>query len=552
MLCFCLFCLVAPDGMVCSVERLQFVNCVAMSFRDFRGGDGDSPQKQDRSCDRIAAQDNPSRTHDSSCESIEDAAERAIQDRIERLLPKGYFFSTSEEEKLSDATLAAPDDSSCNGAYASVPFGMFLHLSDECRLSHIAEVVKSGDIAYLQVLRCDPMGVVSRLVCFGNGLEMDVRNLNVLSFLPIKQLMEELDFTETEVLRVFQPDELFRAVVRQIDLSRRGAMVSVDGKLSRSLFLGIVSASELPEFIRLFTEEDNNYEDFLEKSHGFLNPRSVDSLLEHFDATNYVNSFDAALRKRLEKYCTEDGVPFTRAARDEANAWHSYNDDDKKSKNDCSRRISRRQLSRINSLHNRPKRSRSSDKGRRRYSTVRTRRKRSDLSSSAHSESYSNRSLSHGNDSDTSSSRGRRRSSSSSSSSSTSTATSVRSSPPCTASVWKPEESISDLKLHIDQAVKRRGTASHDRFRYTRNRGNHAWLARSTQPNGMNRSSTVSQCRPAICARREGTDRTVNSSSTLSGGSRQPVDSKRTALAKQLSDMENFISSLKAKASSSG
>ncbi|CDW57555.1 Enhancer of split mgamma protein [Trichuris trichiura] len=306
MLCFCVFCLLAPDGIPRMVEGLRFLNHVDMS--SLGCGSGESLRKRDFSHDKIASQ--PIKTLSSPYEKLESAAHKCLKERIERLLPKDYFFSTSEDKKLSNPKPGTSDKSL--ESFALAPFEKFLDISEESRLMHVAEVMKpaisnfsilrlwvllktirNGDIAYLQILRSDYVGIASRLVCFGNGLEMDVRNLNILTFLPMEQLVRELNLADDQILRIYQPDDLLRAIVLSSDIPRRNLVVSVNPKMSESLRLGKVSASELPEFMR------------------------VDNLLKHFNVEFYVNSFDPMLRERLEMYHIEDGIPLKQSMTNE-------------------------------------------------------------------------------------------------------------------------------------------------------------------------------------------------------------------------------------------
>ncbi|KFD61650.1 hypothetical protein M514_26169, partial [Trichuris suis] len=563
MLCFCLFCLLAPDGISLLVESLRFLNHVNMS--SLASGSGESLRQRDPSRDKITSQ--PIKTLSSPYERVESAAHKCLRERIERLLPKDYFFLTSEEKKPSNSTAGIPDES-LHG-FALVPFDKFLHIPEESRLMHIAETLRNGDTAYLQILRSDYVGIVARLVCFGNGLEMDARNLNILSFLPMEQLTRELNCVEDQILRIFQPDDLLRAVVLPSDIPRRNLLVSVNPKLSQSLHLGKVSASELPEFIRLFAEEGDNYEEFLHKSQAFLNPCSADNLLKYFDIEYYVNSFDPMLRERLDAYQIKEGIPLRQAITNELEVQHTPSDGKKSkygsahSEDDDQQSSSTSSCSRCSDSQSR-RCSSSSDKDRRRSlssSTAgrRKRKKHGRCSDSAHSGSHSGSSLS---SIDASSSRSHESSSSSSSSSSSYSSSSSSSSSsstttvePCTSRTVSisgppPVEPWSDLKRHHDQPLVRRGNQFPSRAGYVRNADRYARWTERAQLNGLNRSSVVNRGKSTTSIRSGDASETSSRSDTVRKDDQQSVNRKRIALAQQLNEMENFISKLKAKASS--
>ncbi|KHJ40052.1 hypothetical protein D918_09911 [Trichuris suis] len=113
-----------------------------------------------------------------------------------------------------------------------------------------------------------------------------------------------------------------------------------------------------------------------------------------------------------------------------------------------------------------------------------------------------------------------------------------------------PVEPWSDLKRHHDQPLVRRGNQFPSRAGYVRNADRYARWTERAQLNGLNRSSVVNRGKSTTSIRSGDASETSSRSDTVRKDDQQSVNRKRIALAQQLNEMENFISKLKAKASS--
>jgi len=258
--------------------RQQAVSDLVVQSLNFHGQQLTSFMKETNSCKNIDVKRVDYHLYQQRSRELK------LEDRGKRLLLHRFIAQKSDSlfvpgmGKASRVTLE--NDHTEDHMALLPPMELFAQIPPEDRAKQFFAGVSVGDIVYCRIQRRAATGLIVLAIVLDplTGKSRHIEDAMIKGFCPTSELSED-----NEISCSFQPEDLIRVVIVELkpDMERflgsmRNQSLPVD--LQNITKLGLVTESDLPVTLRYgkqALERGFLYEDFLEKSTGFINPNNV-------------------------------------------------------------------------------------------------------------------------------------------------------------------------------------------------------------------------------------------------------------------------------------